>query len=181
MAEQRVIKGTNGGPRTVQEARRAVEQSRQRVSATLDELEGRIVDTKQAIQQKMDFVKPVQGVIRNAPFIALGAAVAIGLFLGTRGGEQDDEDDDGFDRDERAALEEWRQRRRRMLLDEAEADEAFEEEEEVAPKPGFMRMLGHELAGVVVGIVAAEVAERLYGARAGDADSGDDSDDDGDE
>jgi hypothetical protein len=174
-----VTPGTQG-PRTVQEARRQVEASRERISATLEELEDRIVETKASIQRKVDVVRPARNVIRKAPFVALGVAVAVGVFLGTRGGDDEDEDEYGygFEKSERKALEEWRERRRRMLLEEGEeADDVFEELEEDG-KPsrfgGFFRMIGHELAGVAVGIVAAEIAERMYGARAEDDDEADD-------
>lgn len=169
------------GPRTVQEARRAVEASRERISATLEELEERIVETRASIKRKVDVARPAREAIRTAPFVALGVAVAVGLFLGTRGGD-DDEEDEYFEKSERKALEEWRQRRRRMLLDEGEdADDMFEElENEGKPSRmgGLFRMIGHELAGVAVGIVAAEIAERLYGAHGDDEESDDEADDD---
>jgi hypothetical protein len=166
-----------GGPRTLQEARRAVEQSRERIAATLDELEGRIVETKASIQRKADVVRPARNAIRARPLIALGVAVALGVFLGTRGGDDEDdaEDDYGFEKSERKALEEWRKRRRRLLLEEAEeAGEAFEDVEDAEEKRsgggGFLRMIGHEVAGVAIGIIAAEVAERVFGARSDDND-----------
>ena len=169
------------GPRTVEEARLEVQRSRARIEDTLDRLENRVVETRETIQRKVDFVRPVTEFVRAKPFIAIGAAVAIGLFLGTRGGDDDEEDEDyGFDRRERRALEEWRKRRRKMLLAEAEdAGDAFEDDD-VEP-PGrlsrLMRAVGHETAGVVLGIVGAEVAERLYGARSHDDDDDDDVDD----
>lgn len=161
------------GPRTLQDARRAVESSRARIAATLDELEDRIVETKQSIQRKADVVRPAREAIRKAPLIALGVAIAVGLFLGTRGGHDDDEDEDEyFDKSERKALEEWRERRRKMLLDEA--DDSAEEYDDEPREPGvfskLIRHVGREVAGVAVGVIAAEVAERLYGARAGEDD-----------
>ena len=171
------------GPRTVEEARLEVQRSRARIEDTLDRLENRVVETRETIQRKVDVVRPVTEFVRAKPFIALGAAVAIGLFLGTRGGSDDDEDEDdyGFDRKERRALEEWRKRRRKMLLAEAEdAGEVFEDEEDEPPGriSRLVRAVGHEAAGVVLGIVGAEVAERLYGARSNDDDEadGDDAD-----
>lgn len=157
---------------TLADARRAVERSRERIAATLDELEDKIVVTRESIRRKVDVVGPARETIRKAPLIALGAAIVIGIFLGTRGSSDDDDDEEyGFDKDERKALEEWRKRRHKLLMDEAEdAGAAFgdvDEEEESGPGPigRFVRMVGHEVAGVAVGIVAAEIAERLYGAR----------------
>src|SRR4051812_3432138 len=162
------------GPRTLQDARRAVESSRARIAATLDEIEDRIVETKQSIKRKADVVRPARDAIRKAPLIALGVAIAVGIFLGTRGGDDDDdEEDEYFDKSERKALEEWRERRRKMLLDEAEASaEAFEDDEPSEPSAfsRLIRHVGREVAGVAVGVIAAEVAERLYGARAGEDD-----------
>jgi len=181
----RPVPARGPGPRTVEEARAEVQRSRARVEATLDRLENRVVETKETIQRKVDIVRPVTEFVRRKPLIAVGAAVAIGLFLGTRGGGGDDEEDDdyGFDRKERRALEEWRVRRRKMLLAEAEdAGEVFEDEEDEAPGrvSRFFRAIGHEAAGVVLGIVGAEVAERMYGARSRDhlEDESDDADDD---
>jgi ElaB/YqjD/DUF883 family membrane-anchored ribosome-binding protein len=161
-------------PRTVQDARRAVEQSRERIAATLDELEDRIVETKASIKRKADVARPAREAIQKAPLVAIGLAVAVGLFLGTRGGDDDeDEDGYGFEKDERRALEEWRKRRRKMLLEEAESDaESFEDEvAEPGPFGRLMRSVGREVAGVAIGIIAAEIGERLYGARAGGAES----------
>jgi ElaB/YqjD/DUF883 family membrane-anchored ribosome-binding protein len=161
-------------PRTVQDARRAVEQSRERIAATLDELEDRIVETKASIKRKADVARPAREAIQKAPLVAIGLAVAVGLFLGTRGGDDDeDEDGYGFEKDERRALEEWRKRRRKMLLEEAESDaESFEDEDaEPGPFGRLMRSVGREVAGVAIGIIAAEIGERLYGARAGGAES----------
>ena len=169
------------GPRTVAEARLEVQRSRARIEETLDRLENRVVETRETIQRKVDVVRPVTTFVRAKPFIALGAAVAIGLFLGTRGGSDSDEEEDdfGFDRKERRALEEWRKRRRKMLLAEAEdAGEVFEDEEDEQPGriSRLVRSIGHEAAGVVLGIVGAEVAERLYGARSHDGDDADGND-----
>jgi ElaB/YqjD/DUF883 family membrane-anchored ribosome-binding protein len=169
------------GPRSLHEARRAVEQSRERISATLDELEDRIVETKQSIQRKADVVKPAREAIRKAPLIALGVAVAVGIFLGTRGGDDDDVDEDGWEKSERKALEEWRVRRRKMLLEEAEdASEEFEDEEEdrePGPFSRFLRSIAHEVAGVAVGVIGAEIAERMVGARSHDDENEDDDTD----
>ena len=177
------VKGPS--PRTVEEARLEVQRSRARIEETLDRLESRVVETRETIQRKVDIVRPITEFVRAKPFIAIGAAVAIGLFLGTRGGDDDEEDEDyGFDRKERRALEEWRKRRRRMLLAEAEdAGEVFEDDEDEPPGrfSRMVRAVGHEAAGVMLGIVGAEVAERLYGTRSHDGDDDDVDVDDGDD
>ena len=172
-AQHTTLPEVRRGPRTVEEARLEVQRSRARVEATLDQLEEQVVETRAKIRGKLDFARPVVDFVREKPLVAVGAAVAVGLFIGTRGGDDDeDEEEDalGFDRDERRALEEWRVRRRKMLWSEAEdAADAFEEDEEdVAPSrtSRFFRAMGHETLGVILGIVGAEVAERMYGARA---------------
>jgi ElaB/YqjD/DUF883 family membrane-anchored ribosome-binding protein len=160
-------------PTSLAEARRAVEQSRERISATLNELEDRIVDTRESIKRKADVVKPAREAIRRTPLIALGVAVAVGLMLGARGGKKAEDEDDayGFDRDERRALEEWRKRRRKLLMQEAEeAGESFDEPSAPGPVSRFFRAVGHEVAGVAIGIIAAEVAERYMGGRDEDDD-----------
>jgi ElaB/YqjD/DUF883 family membrane-anchored ribosome-binding protein len=159
--------GTSGNPRSVHEARRAVEASRARIAATLDELEDRLVEKKEMIQRKADVVRPVREAIRKTPLIAIGVAVAAGLLLGAMGGGDgdDDEDESGFDKRERKALDEWKRRRHKLLMDEAEdaSDDLFEEEtREPGPFGRLLRTVGHEVGGVAVGIIAAELAERFY-------------------
>ena len=68
-------------PRTVEEARRAVEQTRARMSDTLDAIEGRLIAKKDAISQRMDVMRPVKQRVRSRPWPALAVAFGVGMLL----------------------------------------------------------------------------------------------------
>jgi ElaB/YqjD/DUF883 family membrane-anchored ribosome-binding protein len=125
-----------GDPQTVDEARDAVERSRERISSTLDQLEGRIVEKKHELQEKADIFRPVREQVVARPFTAIAIAVGVGALLGSLGGGSDDDDDavwrtrsdrprarlrrpatgDGFlDDDDRSELRQWRRSRRERL------------------------------------------------------------------
>ncbi len=91
-------------PRSVGDAREAIAQTRERISATLDAIELRIDETKQDIRRKADVLRPVRERIGASPWTALGIAAGAGLALGLlTGGDSEEE--------ERATA---RERRRRL-------------------------------------------------------------------
>ena len=57
--------------RSVAEARVAVADSRARISATIDELEDRIVGHKEALQEKLDVARPVRAFVGASPLLAI--------------------------------------------------------------------------------------------------------------
>ena len=68
-------------PRTVEEARRAVEESRERMSDTLDAIEGRLVAKKQQLSDRMDVMRPVKQRVRSRPWPAIAIAFGVGVLL----------------------------------------------------------------------------------------------------
>ncbi|HSJ06580.1 MAG TPA: hypothetical protein VK936_07755 [Longimicrobiales bacterium] len=82
---------TQGSPQTVDEARDAVERSRERISSTLDAIEGRIVDKKHELKDRADVLRPVREQVLQRPFTAVAVAVAAGALLGSLGGGRDEE------------------------------------------------------------------------------------------
>ena len=68
-------------PRTVEEARRAVEESRERMADTLDAIEYRLVSKKQEIEDRMDVMRPVKRQVRKRPWPALAVAFGVGVAL----------------------------------------------------------------------------------------------------
>jgi ElaB/YqjD/DUF883 family membrane-anchored ribosome-binding protein len=78
-------------PQTVDEARDAVQRSRQRISSTLDALEERIVEKKHEIQERVDVMRPVREQISERPFAAVTAGLFVGALLGSLGGGDDDD------------------------------------------------------------------------------------------
>ena len=71
-------------PRTVEEARRAVEQSRERMSHTLNALESQLTTKKEELEAKVDVLRPVKKRVRKRPLIALAVAFGVGVLLSKR-------------------------------------------------------------------------------------------------
>ena len=108
-------------------ARAQIEQTRARMSETIDEIEDVLLRKKEQIQDRLDVFAPV----RERPLPILGAALGAGLLLGflTGGGDEEDDEDEEENYDyrlnygrarmlvgdtsERAEL--WERRARRLL------------------------------------------------------------------
>jgi ElaB/YqjD/DUF883 family membrane-anchored ribosome-binding protein len=69
-------------PRSTDEARQAIEATRGRISATLDDLETRLEAKKEAIRDRFDLATPARQRIRQRPWVVVGGALAVGLLLG---------------------------------------------------------------------------------------------------
>jgi ElaB/YqjD/DUF883 family membrane-anchored ribosome-binding protein len=70
--------------------RSEIEQTRERMSSTIDEIESVLARKKEQIQDKLDVLSPV----RERPLAATGIAFGVGLALGliTGGGDSDDDE-----------------------------------------------------------------------------------------
>jgi ElaB/YqjD/DUF883 family membrane-anchored ribosome-binding protein len=148
-------------PRTVDEARSAVERSRERISNTLDALEDRIVEKKHEIQDRVDVLKPVRQQVENRPFTAVAVAVGVGALLGSLGGRGRDEDrgsrrGSSMKEEDRAELREWRRMRRERLEARTSRSDAAED-----AGPGRLDALKHQLAGAVTSAIGAVVTAKV--------------------
>lgn len=111
-----------------EEARADIEQTRSRMSETIDEIEGALSRKREQIQDKLDVFAP----IREKPLPSLGAAFGAGLLLGlVTGGDDDggrshdyDEEEDGAEHWEKRSRT-WENRARRLR------DIGREQEEEI--------------------------------------------------
>jgi hypothetical protein len=122
----RVARTTGTGDPEV--VRTEIEQTRARMSETIDEIEETLARKRDRLQERLDFLAPV----RERPLMAAGAAFTVGLLFGliTGGDEEEDEPDfrlsgggglrfssgDGDDGEawkNRSAL--WENRARRLL------------------------------------------------------------------
>lgn len=119
-------------------ARLQIEQTRARMSDTIDQIEGALLRKKERIEEKMDVMAPVRRRARENPYPVIGGVFLAGLVLGLLTGG-DDEDDEprpavrryavDFDR-ERAHGHHWEERshtwerRARRLMDLANRQEA---------------------------------------------------------
>jgi ElaB/YqjD/DUF883 family membrane-anchored ribosome-binding protein len=159
MEDPRKLTGSTAAPRSVEEARRVVEASRQRISATLDELEGRLVEKKQALQ-RLDVARPVRGWVRRKPLAGLAIAAGAGLLLGVLGGGGDEEPEPDLGEEEVAAIRRWRRERRKKLLEVAE-DELPSFEPPPSRLGQLFRDVTHELAGAATALVIAALVERV--------------------
>ncbi|HEX5724905.1 MAG TPA: DUF3618 domain-containing protein [Longimicrobiaceae bacterium] len=105
-------------------ARAEIEQTRARMSSTIDQLESALLRKKEQIQDKLDVLAPV----RERPLPAAALVFAGGLVLGYLtgggdGGRDRDEDDGGRERGKRRRRErmeleggaDWEQRARRLM------------------------------------------------------------------
>jgi ElaB/YqjD/DUF883 family membrane-anchored ribosome-binding protein len=165
-------------PRTVDEARDAVEQSRQRISSTLDQLEGRIVEKKHELQDRADVLRPVRERIAERPFTTIAVAVGVGALLGSLGGESDRDDrNDRDDRDDRprrpsrpgnrgaalsdhdrAEMRRWRKARRERLHSISRQEPPGRDDSDDGSRVGALK---HQLMGAVTSAITAAVTARV--------------------
>jgi ElaB/YqjD/DUF883 family membrane-anchored ribosome-binding protein len=172
------IEETAGSPQTVGEAREAVERSRQRISSTLDALEGRIVEKKHELQDKADVLRPVREQVVARPFTAVAIGLGVGALLGSLGGGDDDagrhrsrsgrERGRLIDDDDRDELRQWRRARRERLQarlstrqerqDRPERDRSRERDDDSESRFAGLR---HQLMGAVTTAITAAVTSRV--------------------
>ncbi|HEX6309112.1 MAG TPA: hypothetical protein VFZ69_13035 [Longimicrobiales bacterium] len=152
-------------PRTVDEAKQAVELSRQRISSTLDALEDRIVEKKHALQDRVDVLRPVRDQVTGRPLTAVAVALGVGALLGSLRRDHEDEADPAprSDREsprsrlserDRAELREWRRMRRDRLR-------ARERERSDHPDGSRLASLRHQLTGAITSAIGAAVTARV--------------------
>ena len=155
-------------PQTVDEAKDAVERSRQRISTTLDALEDRIVEKKHAMQDRMDVLRPVREQVSVRPLTAVAVAAGVGVLLGSLGGRDDRDESErdvrssrsrrgksGMSERDRAELREWRRMRRARLRSRSGSGR------DAGDDGGRLEALKHQLAGAVTSAIGAAVTARL--------------------
>lgn len=157
-----------GSPQTVEEAREAVERSRQRISSTLDALEDRIVEKKHELKEKADVLRPVRDQITARPFTAVAVGVGVGALLGSLGGGDDDRGThrsrSGRERgrtisdDDRDELRQWRRARRQRL--QAVSRQRHERDDHDEDESRFTG-LRSQLMGAVTSAITAAVTSRV--------------------
>lgn len=170
MSEKKLPAREAAGPRSVGEARVAVETSRQRIASTLDELESRIVEKKESLEERLDVTRPVRDYVRVRPVAAVGMAVAAGLLFGLlTGGSRDRKvEPRHLTAEDRAAIERWRRAQRKTMLEAADAELGdVERSRPRRRKRSAFRDLLHELAGAGSALLIAELVERVRNADEG--------------
>lgn len=146
-------------------ARMQIEQTRARMSDTIDQIEGALLRKKENLEEKLDVMAPVRRKARENPYPIIGGVFLAGLILGLLTGGDDDEDNAptpavrrftaDFDR-ERAHGYHWEERahtwerRARRLMDLANRQEAELLEmkgDSVPVKRGRRRLFGRGRGG----------------------------------
>ena len=145
-------------PPTVDQARAAVERSRERISRTLDRLEDRIVDKKYELQDRADVFRPVKQQVRLRPLTAIAIGFGVGVVLGSLSrGRQGGRGKRlrGLDRKERRQLREWREQRRERLLARADTSRSDGNAHESRQESRFDGMKGQLVGAVTTALTAA--------------------------
>jgi hypothetical protein len=141
------------GP-VVIDAKEEIQATRSRISDTIDEIEGKILEKKERIEERLDVLAPV----RERPLRVLGAVFGAGLALGLlTGGGHDEEDEarheDHEEEDERreelAKL--WEARARRLQRIAREREDEIEALRERLGRRGARAALVEEAEEVVEG------------------------------
>lgn len=153
-------------PTSVSDARDQIFDTRERISETLDQIETRIVDTKQELRRKADVLRPVRERIRMDPWKALAIAAGAGLVLGLLVGARDDEEEPRHRRPHRSLAlaagrtvgreaEEWRD----DFDDEfqRERDEDLAEQHRAPVRERVFDHLLHSLTGAVADGISTRV------------------------
>jgi ElaB/YqjD/DUF883 family membrane-anchored ribosome-binding protein len=148
-------------PRSTGEARRAIVETRGRISETLDDIEDALSAKKERFKERVNVLRPVTDRVRGSPWPAVGIAFAAGVLLSRLGGDDEDEEEDRGGARQRSeldgeALRDWRQERRdRLNRMRAQRQESREPEEDE----------GGGLRDAVVGVVARVIGDgfRRYG------------------
>jgi ElaB/YqjD/DUF883 family membrane-anchored ribosome-binding protein len=168
------IEETTGSPQTVDEARVAVERSRERISSTLDALEDRIVEKKHELQDRADVLRPVREQIVARPFTAVAVGLGVGALLGSLGGGDDERDShrsrSGRERghtigdDDREELRRWRRARRERLQSisrhrhDHDDDHGHADDDDGESRFGGLR---HQLMGALTSAITTAVTSRV--------------------
>jgi len=161
-------------------ARTQIEQTRARMSETIDEIEEVLVRKKERLQDRLDILAPV----RENPLAAAGAVFGAGLLLGLLTGGGDDASPRGYhDEDAEMRAEEWERRARRLLRIAREQEEELEalsghrgrlsvpwrpdeEAMEGGARSGHSAGMGDELTDRITGLVTNAI-HGLFGTRPG--------------
>jgi ElaB/YqjD/DUF883 family membrane-anchored ribosome-binding protein len=161
-------------PRTVDEARDAVERSRERISSTLDALEDRIVEKKHELKDRANVLRPVRERIVERPFTAVAVAAGVGALLGSLGGGDDDGDTvpgrSGRSRrsglsgppvsaDDRSEMRRWRRTRRERLGSLSHESDDSGRGDADSPFTGLKRQLMGAIGSALTAAVPSRVRE----------------------
>ncbi|MGI9189388.1 MAG: hypothetical protein ACR2F9_04505 [Longimicrobiaceae bacterium] len=126
MAEIEIAR-RDGADEPVAAARAEIEQTRARMSETIEEIERVLLHRKERVRERLDVLAPV----RERPLASLGAAFGVALLLGLLTGG-DDGGSEPNDRGWKERSDTWEARSRRLLdIAKAQSEEIRELREDV--------------------------------------------------
>jgi ElaB/YqjD/DUF883 family membrane-anchored ribosome-binding protein len=150
----------NVQPRSTEEARRAVQESRDRISRDLDAIENRIEYRTDQLKRRADVLRPVRERVEDRPWpvvgAALGAGVVLGLLTGGRDGEREHRrarhrvDDREYDEFRRWKEERQQEARRRGERQGLAGFRAMAAERLRRNGPRLVRTIAPALTGAVI-------------------------------
>jgi len=145
-------------PASTDEARRAIEETRGRISATLDEIEGRIEEARENIREKVDVTRPVRNRLREHPLPGIGIAFGAGLVLGllTGGGDKKGKRREMPSEEERKAYRRWREERRERLREHGRRQRG-------AGGPSFVGQMASLVASAALAGLMTRVRRKITG------------------
>lgn len=134
---------------TIAQARAHVEQSRARISDTLDDIEERLLEKRHELQEKLDVRKRMREQIDREPLVAVAAAAGAGFLVGLMGRRR-----------RRGAAE---QAELRALLEAQDYDESGDVRSVSVghSHPSFWQETRAQLVGALTAALVAAIAERL--------------------
>lgn len=157
-------------PRTTEEARRAIEATRGRISATLDEIEDRIGETREQVKAKVNVLRPVRSGIRRRPWPGLGIAFGTGLLFGLLTGGEEEEEARAPRRGERPLLspEARHERRRWRATRRARLEERRHDAHEQKRMPSALGQIRSAAMSAALLGLADRIRCAITGPRTGD-------------
>lgn len=149
-------------PTTTDEARRAIEETRGRISATLDEIEDRIGEARENIKDKVNVARPIQNRMRANPLPGIGIAFGAGLVLGllTGGEEKEGKPREMLGDEGREELRRWRAERRDRLRERRRRRRGE------AGGPSFIGQMAGAVTSAVIAGLMTRARRSITGERA---------------
>jgi ElaB/YqjD/DUF883 family membrane-anchored ribosome-binding protein len=169
MNEERQERQEQSASDDVGEARAQVERNRERLSETLGALEDRLIETKTAIREKVNVLRPVKKQVRARPWAAVAVAAGVGALVGAALGGRSDPDI--IDEEERRRRREWRKRRRARVsgydsdaysgrISESVHPSRGRRPQSKKPSSSTMRAMRKQLMGAITSAVIAGLRDR---------------------
>ena len=143
---------TRERPRSPEQARREINETRGRLSATLDRIGEQLEHKKQELREKADLARPVREKVREQPLVMAGAAFAAGVVIGLLRGWRG--------RGDRGVVE------RTVYVDVPDAERDYEDGYRRSEhsllrelRLVLMHQIGNAIVAAIAGVISAKLAQ----------------------